>query len=161
MLAIETTVSNANLWNSRIHQPWRAAVPDVLLEQQSILILLGQQPHMPISEQQFLIFYKEMLASETAVSSAKLRNIHFHKPWGHSNSPCFDRTSLHLNFASTAVQYAFERTAVPHMLPRVSSSPCFHQDTTPLQTKERKTRTAVSLQFNSRKQGQHPFQSNG
>ena len=102
----------------------RQQPPLPLLGQQSILISLGQQSRMPMRQQQFLIFYKEMLAIETTVYSFYQRNSYFHQPWL-DNSP-----------------------------------PCFYQDTSPLQTKGWKARTTISLQTNSRKQGQHSFESN-
>ena len=152
-------VSSVYQWHGSFHQLWGDSNPG----QQSILVLLGQQSHMPMREQQFVIFYKKMLAIETTVSSANLWNSRFHQPWGGggSISPSSARTAVHLNFAGTAVPYAYEIIAFPHILQSVSSYPCFYQDTSPLQTKEWKTRTAVSLQTNSRKQGQHFFQSDG
>ena len=57
---------------------------------------------------------QEMLAMETAVSSANLSNTRFfHQPWGDSSSPCFAMTAVNHNFAGTAVAYANETTAVP------------------------------------------------
>ena len=59
--------------------------------------LLVQQSRMLVSEPQFLIFRSEMLTIETAVSSANLWNSRFHEPWEESSSPCFTRTTVHLN----------------------------------------------------------------
>ena len=75
--------------------------------------LLGQQSHMLVSELQFLIFHNEMLTIETAVSSANLRNKRFHEPWEESSSPCFARTTIHLNLLG---QKRKIRTAVPYKL---------------------------------------------
>ena len=90
--------------------------PMPLLGQQSILILLGQQSHIHEGTAVSHIL-QEMLAMETAVSSANLSNTRFfHQPWGDSSSPCFAMTAVNHNVAGTAVAHANETTAVPHIL---------------------------------------------
>ena len=73
------------------------AMGDSYPGQQSILVLLGQQSHMPMREQRFLICYKEMLAIKTTVTSANSWNSCFHQNSGDSGSPCFARIAVHLN----------------------------------------------------------------
>ena len=72
MFAIETTITSANLWNSCFHQNSGDSSSPCCARTAVHLNLLGQQSRMLMSEQQFLIFYNEMLTIETAVSSANL-----------------------------------------------------------------------------------------
>ena len=173
MLTIETAVSSANLWNSHFHKPWGLSSSSCFagtmflfkfcwnnegetrtaaslqtngtIQGPAVLYnLLGQCFHMLMSEQQFLIFYNEMLTIGTAVSNANLWNSRFHKLWGESSSPCFATAAVHFNFAGrasgkqgrqflyklmtqgkdrsplqfsgTAIPYAYEWTAVHHIL---------------------------------------------
>ena len=72
MLAIVTTISSANSWNSCFHQNSEDSGSPCFAMTTVHLNLLGQQSHMLMSEQQFLILYNEMLSIETTVSSANL-----------------------------------------------------------------------------------------
>ena len=75
------------------HQLWGDSNPG----QQSILVLLGQQSRMLTRQHRFLIIYKEILAIQTTVTSANLRNSCFHQPSEDSSSPHFAGTAVHLN----------------------------------------------------------------
>ena len=101
MLSIWTTITSANSWNSCFHQNSGDSGSPCFATTAVHLNLLGQQSRMLMSEQQFLIFYNEMLTIETAVSSANLQNSRFHKPWRVNSSPCFARTMFPLYFAGT------------------------------------------------------------
>ena len=73
--------------------------------QQSMLVLLEQQSRMPTREQRFLIIYKEILAIQTTITSANLRNSCFHQPSEDSSSPHFAGTSVHLNLLMGEQQF--------------------------------------------------------
>ena len=88
MLAVETTTTSANLWNSCFHQNSGDS---------SSPCFAGQQSRMLMSEQQFLTFYNEILTIENTVTSANLWNSCFHQNSGDSSSPCFAGTAVHLN----------------------------------------------------------------
>ena len=83
------------------HQLWRDSNPG----QQSILVLLGQQSCMPTKEQRYLIIYKEILAIQTTITSANLRNSCFHQPSQNSSSPCFAGMAVHLNLLMSEQQF--------------------------------------------------------
>ena len=83
------------------HQLWGDKNPG----QQTILVLLGQQPRMPMREQRFLIIYKEILAIQTTITSANLRNSCFHQPSQDSSSPRFAGTAVHLNLLMSEQQF--------------------------------------------------------
>ena len=83
------------------HQLWG----DSNQGQQSILVLLGQQSRMPKREQRFLIIYKEILAIQTTITSANLRNSCFHQPSEDSSSPRFAVTAVHLNLLMSEQQF--------------------------------------------------------
>ena len=72
MLAIETTITSANSWNSCFHQNSGDSGSPCFARTAVHLNLLGQWSRVLMSEQQFPIFYTEMLTIETAVSSANL-----------------------------------------------------------------------------------------
>ena len=74
ILAIQTTITNANLWNSCFHQP---------SEDSSSPRFAGTALHLNLlmSEQQFLICCNGMLTIETAVSSAKFVKQPFSQAW--------------------------------------------------------------------------------
>ena len=73
--------------------------------QQSILVLLGQESHMLMREQPFLIIYKEILAIQTTITSTNLRNSCFHQPSGDSSSPHFAGMAVHLNLLMSEQQF--------------------------------------------------------
>ena len=98
MLAIETTITGANSWNSCFHQNSGDSDSPCFARAAVHLNLLGQRSCVLMREQQFLILYNQMLTIETVVSSANLRNSCFHKPWEVSSSPCFARTMILLKF---------------------------------------------------------------
>ena len=83
------------------HQLWG----DSNSGQQSILVLLGQQSRMPTREQRFLIIYKEILAIQTTITSANLRNSCFDQPSEDSSSPRFAVTAVHLNLLMSEQQF--------------------------------------------------------
>ena len=56
------------------HQLWGDSNPG----QQPIAVSLGQQSCMPTRKQRFLIIYKEILAIQTTITSANLRNSCFY-----------------------------------------------------------------------------------
>ena len=101
MLAIETTITSANSWNSCFHQNSGNSSSPCFARTAVHLNLLGQRSRTLMSEQQFLIFHNEMLTIKTTVSSANLLHSHFHKPRGESSSPCFATTAVHFNCAET------------------------------------------------------------
>ena len=155
-----------------------------LLELQLILVLLGQQFRMPMRERRFLIYYKEMLAIETTITSANSWNSCFHQNSGDSGSPCFARTAVHLNLLGqrsrvlmseqqflifdnemltieTAVSSANLWNSCFHKpWGGGSSSSCFARTMFLLKfcwDNEGKTRTAASLQTNGTRQGLKSF----
>ena len=65
MLAIETTVTSANSWNSCFHQNSGDRGSPCFAGTAVHLKLLGQRSRMLMSEQQFLIFCNEKLTVET------------------------------------------------------------------------------------------------
>ena len=69
MLAIETTITSGNLWNSCFHQNSGDSSSPCFAR---TAVHLGKHARMFMSEQQFLIFYNEMLTIETTVASANL-----------------------------------------------------------------------------------------
>ena len=87
------------------HGSFPPAMGDSNQGQQSILVLLGQQSRMPTREQRFLIIYKEILAIQTTITSANLRNSCFHQPSEDSSSPRFAGTAVHLNLLMSEQQF--------------------------------------------------------
>ena len=78
---------------------------DSIPGQQSILVLLGQQSRMPTRKQRFLIIYKEILAIQTTITSANLRNSCFHQPSEDSSFPRFAGTAVSLNLLMSERQF--------------------------------------------------------
>ena len=72
ILAIETTIASANLWNSCFHQNSGDSSSPCFARTAVHLNLLGQQSRMLMSEQQLFLFYNKMLTIKIAVSSANL-----------------------------------------------------------------------------------------
>ena len=78
---------------------------DSIPGQQSILVLLGQQSRMPTRKQRFLIIYKEILAIQTTIVSANLRNSCFHQPSEDISFPRFAGTAVSLNLLMSERQF--------------------------------------------------------
>ena len=85
------------------HQLWGDSNPG----QQPISVSLGQQSCMPTRKQRFLIIYKEILAIQTTITSANLRDSCFYQPSQDSSSisPRFAGTAIHLNLFMSEQQF--------------------------------------------------------
>ena len=98
ILAIQTTITSANLWSSCFHPP---------SEDSSSPLFAGTAVHLNLlmNEQQFFICYNGMLTIATGVSSAKFVQQPFSQAlgWGGGgvSSPCFCQDSVHLNSPGT------------------------------------------------------------